>query len=336
MVQGLKFLSKKGFHPKNLANQKKVWEREQQTKQEADRLAERQKTLERERDDEELRRSRGDVKLEFMYQAPPGLEKKKPETVKSSESTKGPRDLTRRQPGDDDAAAAFRQLLAAGASHSNTPAESDQADQDVKAAFGSTVLHGSSVDTALPDRKALSALEQAVGRKKTDAPTTTLDEQLERFPALKNAPRMRNTAGDSAAVQFKPLGAQIRNVRCLTCGVWGHQRGDRECQVSGWNPFSAPVTSSVKPDTDINQKTGDVARETKESGERGRIREDSPSSGSESDSDDSEERHRKKHKRRKHERKRKSSKKSKSKSRDRKRRDRSRSVERSRKKKSRR
>ena len=52
-------------------------------------------------------------------------------------------------------------------------------------------------------------------------------------------------------VSFKPLGAQMRNVKCLACGIWGHSRGDRECQVTGWDPFSAasrPVSSSsIRP-----------------------------------------------------------------------------------------
>lgn len=320
MVQGLKFLSKKAFHPKNVANQKKVWEREQQTKQEAQRAEERRKTLQREREDEELRRSRGEVKLEFMYQAPPGVNKKESEEKGAehdpmSKSTGDSADLTQEQPGDDAAAAAFRRLLAGNASADGGTSKADER----KVAFG-TVLHGSTVDTALPDRKALSALEQAVGRKKTDAPTTTLEEQLERFPALKNAPRAKGTAGDSAAVQFKPLGAQIRNVRCLTCGQWGHSRGDRECQVSGWDPFSAKSltstskTQALKPQNNKNWTAED---------------EDSDSTAS------SEGRRRKKHRKRKHGQKRKSKKHHKKRSRDRRDRNRSNSVESGRKRRKR-
>ena len=76
MVAGLKFLSKKGFNPQNLSNQKRVWEREQQEKQEARRIKERANQLEREREEEELAKARGDQpRLGFLYDAPPGLEK---------------------------------------------------------------------------------------------------------------------------------------------------------------------------------------------------------------------------------------------------------------------
>ena len=44
------------------------------------------------------------------------------------------------------------------------------------------------------------------------------------------------------SLNFKPLGAVLRNIQCLKCGQWGHSRGDRECPVSGWNPFSMEST----------------------------------------------------------------------------------------------
>ena len=74
MVQGLKFLSKKGFNPQNRVNRTKVWQREQENKQEQTRIKKREEELEREREDEELAIARGDTpRLRFMYEQPPGM-----------------------------------------------------------------------------------------------------------------------------------------------------------------------------------------------------------------------------------------------------------------------
>ena len=32
------------------------------------------------------------------------------------------------------------------------------------------------------------------------------------------------------------MGLQIRNVRCLRCGEWGHLSGERECSLRDFNP----------------------------------------------------------------------------------------------------
>ena len=302
MVAGLKFLSKKGFNPQNLSNQKRVWEREQLAATEERRLKERADQLRRERDDEELARARGDqVKLGFMYQAPPGLESnnnndKKQAAVKQEASeipnaaksnvaaAPSSHDVSLRQPGDDDAAAAFRAMLA-GTSSSTTssPFQQDGNDNQVHdgrtsgiirgtapGAFG-TVLQGSSYDKMAArsgdekqpsvDPSNLSNLEKAVGRRQQGS-ALTLEEQIERFPALANAPRQR---GVQVGVSFKPLGTQIRNVRCMKCGVWGHSKGDRECKMSGWDPFSAAAVptaaAAIDKEEDSKPRAGDQGQE---------------------------------------------------------------------------
>lgn len=278
MVAGLKFLSKKGFNPQNMTNQKRVWEAKSQQKQEDKKFRDRNEQLKRERDDEELTKARGeDVKLNWAYVPPPGMEGMdiKPEadddcditivadTVKStskrgngddgdgkpkaSDPSQG-LDITKVQPGDDPAAAAFRRMLAA-ATAGDIEEDDDEAQQQHqqstgdKVVFGA-VMQGTSIEKERKGKDSLSALEKAVGRRDGNQ-SQTLDEQVSRFPQLKNAPMAKGMNGTDVGVSFKPLGSQLRNVRCLSCGVWGHSRGERECEKSGWNPFAAkgPLTS---------------------------------------------------------------------------------------------
>eukprot|EP01120_Amphizonella_sp_Union-15-10_P003901 TRINITY_DN14353_c0_g1_i1.p1 TRINITY_DN14353_c0_g1~~TRINITY_DN14353_c0_g1_i1.p1 ORF type:complete len:274 (-),score=75.79 TRINITY_DN14353_c0_g1_i1:164-985(-) len=52
---------------------------------------------------------------------------------------------------------------------------------------------------------------------------------------LKNAPSMgRYTEG--IEITHKPLGIEVRKVRCARCGEWGHTSGDRECKLKDINP----------------------------------------------------------------------------------------------------
>lgn len=49
----------------------------------------------------------------------------------------------------------------------------------------------------------------------------------EQFEVLKNAPRLET----GVPARSKPFGVEIRNVKCLRCGNFGHQSGDRECPL---------------------------------------------------------------------------------------------------------
>lgn len=196
----------------------------------------------------------------------------------SSSSCVGDSVSFERQPGDDDAAAAFRQMLAAAAAGGTTePAPSASSSQNTaaKSAFG-FVLQGireekNSHDSNQPgnlssqhkdqqhDKQgALSALEKAVGRRadgSSAAAGASLREQIQRFPSLANAPRQKGLDENHAGgVNFKPLGTQIRNVKCLKCGTWGHSRGDRECPMSGWDPFAIGTAPTSINGTTITGK----------------------------------------------------------------------------------
>jgi CBF1 interacting corepressor len=316
MVQGLAFLSKKGFNPQNNVNRKQVWERQQASKQEEERIRKREAQLKRERDDEDLARARegerggSQAQLRFMYDAPPGLHKEKNNQQEQEQAKPAPSgvDMTQIQPGDDAAAAAFRMMLAAQ-SNNNSNNTDDQRQEEAarKLGFGPN-LQGSNSEKTLKKGE-MSALEKAVGRKDNTG-SLTLEEQVERFPQLKNAPMAKGMNATDVGVAFKPLGAQIKNVKCLACGIWGHSKGDRECSVSGWDPFSStnrPIstsqaaattgTSSIRPGND------EIKKHQKRSRRRDDSDDESSSSSSDSDSDSSYERRRRrkrKHRKRKH------------------------------------
>ena len=270
MGGGLAFLSKKYFNPANFSNQKKVWEAEQRAEKDAKSAKERAEQLKRERDDEELAKARGGkaggdrAALSFMYAVPPGMadERKKDDSedafgLQGSDDDRKPAAemsapagdtscITQRQPGDDDAAAAFRAMLAG---HQRSGGDGDQ---DMSQTGPSNALVGSEYDPSADQKKpsALTGdnrtqLEKAVGRRDAYNTSLTLEEQVARFPSLANAPMKPGMKADNVSVSFKPLGAEIRNVKCLKCGVWGHSKGDRECHLSGWNPF-ALATAATK------------------------------------------------------------------------------------------
>ena len=256
---GLSFLTKKNFNPANWRNQKAVWEARQNDENEKRRRTERNEQLKRERDDEDLARARdakeGDkVALKFMYGVPPGMEQKKKrddegydDDEKDKDCKEGqPKFDVKRRPGDDEAAARFRMLFAQKSEQEQLQQQQRKELMDVQGNFSSLPQGNGAIDDQDEmNGKMLSyendtrtALEKAVGRKASSSVGVSLEEQIARFPHLKHAPMASGMAGTNVNVTFKPMGATIRNVRCMKCGEWGHAKGERECRLSGWNPFA--------------------------------------------------------------------------------------------------
>uniref|UniRef100_A0A7S1G1C1 CBF1-interacting co-repressor CIR N-terminal domain-containing protein n=1 Tax=Corethron hystrix TaxID=216773 RepID=A0A7S1G1C1_9STRA len=190
-----------------------------------------------------------------MYAVPAGLgmEKTEDDLFASSAGAGG-------DPGDDDAAAAFRRQFmessdpsgeALVANHDGLAAKRDAVDGN---GVGDALKTEESAEKKVDNR---TALEKSVNRP-LSAAATTLEQQLERFPQLKNAPIAGGMKGTNVSVSFKPLGMELRNVRCMKCGEWGHSKGDRECKVDGWNPFAPKSTVIMKAPIMMDKPDGVV------------------------------------------------------------------------------
>ncbi|RHN73574.1 putative transcription factor interactor and regulator CCHC(Zn) family [Medicago truncatula] len=84
------------------------------------------------------------------------------------------------------------------------------------------------------------------GEKKKPRPKDVFGRALpteEEFEVLKNAPRHET----GVAARAKPFGVEIRNVKCLRCGNYGHQSGDREC----------PLKDAIMPNEENRLKRDD-------------------------------------------------------------------------------
>ncbi|XP_052209991.1 uncharacterized zinc finger CCHC domain-containing protein At4g19190 [Diospyros lotus] len=101
--------------------------------------------------------------------------------------------------------------------------------------------HNPSVEEA-----STSMPSQVLHEKKKPIPKDVFGRALpteERFEILKNAPRMET----GVVGRVKPFGVEVRNVKCLRCGNYGHQSGDREC----------PLKDAIMPNEESRLKRDD-------------------------------------------------------------------------------
>ncbi|KAF1774112.1 CBF1-interacting co-repressor CIR, N-terminal domain [Phytophthora cactorum] len=210
----LQFLGQKSWHPASKANQKRIWVAEQQAKEREER--ERQKAKE---------------------------VRKAAEALQAQEAAAAAGDVAAAR------CVASAQVNFLYAAPPGLPEAKEAADKK----------HQKEEDEAVREfrRRAerrgdsqRSKLERYVGRRAEE--TLTIKDQVERFPILKDAP-VEGKYTETIKVNFNPLGLRLRNVRCIRCGEWGHQSGDRECKLRDQNPNDATRQRWEDPVTEINK-----------------------------------------------------------------------------------
>ncbi|KAK6251602.1 hypothetical protein SCA6_005607 [Theobroma cacao] len=101
------------------------------------------------------------------------------------------------------------------------------------------------VSTAMPT-ESLPGKDPNGAEKKKLRPKDVFGRPLpteEEFEILKNAPRLET----GVLGRVKPFGVEVRNVKCLRCGNYGHQSGDREC----------PLKDAIMPNEESRLKRDD-------------------------------------------------------------------------------
>ncbi|RLN92551.1 hypothetical protein BBJ28_00007101 [Nothophytophthora sp. Chile5] len=194
----LKFLNLKGWHPANKANQKRIWIAEQTAKAKEQR------------------------------------EREAAAEVRKDADTRHYQEIAAAH-GDEDAARRVSSQQV-GFLYAPPPGLLKDKDQEKRArpdTEDEAVLEFRRKVEKRGEGDAQRKLERYVGRRAEDP--LTIKDQVERFPILKDAP-VEGGYTDSVRVNFKPMGLQLRNVKCIRCGQWGHQSGDRECKLRDQNP----------------------------------------------------------------------------------------------------
>ncbi|KAG3115560.1 hypothetical protein PI124_g1971 [Phytophthora idaei] len=210
----LQFLGQKSWHPASKANQKRIWVAEQQAKEREER--ERQKAKE---------------------------VRKAAEALQAQQAAAAAGDIAAAR------CVASAQVNFLYAAPPGLPEAKEAADKRRQKEEDEAVREFRRRAERRGDSQR-SKLERYVGRRAEE--TLTIKDQVERFPILKDAP-VEGKYTDTIKVNFNPLGLRLRNVRCIRCGEWGHQSGDRECKLRDQNPNDATRQRWEDPVTEINK-----------------------------------------------------------------------------------
>ncbi|KAK1945383.1 putative zinc finger CCHC domain-containing protein [Phytophthora citrophthora] len=215
-VMSLQFLGQKSWHPASKANQKRVWVAEQQAKEREQREKEKAK---------EVRKAADALQAQQAAAAAGDI------AAARRAASQQVNFLYAAPPGLPEAKETARK----------THQTQIQEDAAVREFRRKAERRGDSQR---------SKLERYVGRRAEE--TLTIKDQVERFPMLKDAP-VEGKYTETIKVNFNPVGLRLRNVRCIRCGEWGHQSGDRECKLRDQNPNDATRQRWEDPVTEINK-----------------------------------------------------------------------------------
>lgn len=206
------YLNQKPWHPLSYPNQKRKW------------IAE-QTDAEKQRRAEEVAREFSQEQEFFRQTA--AISKKEKEKV---EMMKAVSFMYMRPPGYNAESAKAAELED---ERRKLGISSEQ--QDSYASASNTQGNGYMVDKG-------SVVEEKKKPRPKDLYGRTLPTE-EEFEVLKNAPRLET----GVLARARPFGVEIRNVKCLRCGTYGHQSGDREC----------PLKDAIMPNEESRLKRDD-------------------------------------------------------------------------------
>ncbi|GLJ12068.1 hypothetical protein SUGI_0183240 [Cryptomeria japonica] len=188
------YLNQKPWHPLSYPNQKRKWIAEQTHAQKERRSQEVAREFAQEQD---------------FFRQTAAISKKEKEKV---EVMKAVSFMYMRPPGYNAESAKAAEIAD---ERKKLGVNNDQEDSIPSASGGGGKGHIVAKD-GLTEEKRKSQPKDIFGR-----PLPTEEE----FEVLKNAPRLET----GLPVRVKPFGVEIRNVRCVRCGTYGHQSGDRDC-----------------------------------------------------------------------------------------------------------